>query len=162
MIMKPTIPIMLFALAILAIACAAPTQRTGPAGDTVTGPDVNAPDPVVAPAPDPVPPTPTNDDPAVTPAPAAQQVNLVAYRWGWEPSTVTVKKGVPVVITVTSRSGTHGLAIPALGVNSGTFGVGETKTVEFTPDKAGEYPFFCSVFCGEGHSEMRGTLVVTE
>jgi heme/copper-type cytochrome/quinol oxidase subunit 2 len=33
--------------------------------------------------------------------------------------------------------------------------------VTLTPDKEGTYPFHCDVFCGDGHEDMTGTLVVT-
>jgi len=32
--------------------------------------------------------------------------------------------------------------------------------VTITPDKPGTFVFFCDVFCGDGHEEMAGTLVV--
>jgi cytochrome c oxidase subunit 2 len=28
------------------------------------------------------------------------------------------------------------------------------------PDKAGNFAFFCDVFCGDGHEDMDGTLVI--
>lgn len=30
-----------------------------------------------------------------------------------------------------------------------------------TPDKSGEFPFHCDVFCGSGHESMTGTVIVT-
>ena len=38
----------------------------------------------------------------------------------------------------------------------------EATRVSLTPDKAGTFTFACDVFCGDGHDEMTGTLVVTE
>jgi predicted MPP superfamily phosphohydrolase len=35
----------------------------------------------------------------------------------------------------------------------------EFKSI-FTADTAGEYDFYCDVFCGEGHSDMTGRIVV--
>jgi cytochrome c oxidase subunit 2 len=32
--------------------------------------------------------------------------------------------------------------------------------VTLTPDKAGSFTFFCDIFCGDGHEDMEGTLVV--
>ena len=29
------------------------------------------------------------------------------------------------------------------------------------PDKTGKFTFSCDVFCGDGHEEMTGTIVVT-
>jgi cytochrome c oxidase subunit II len=34
--------------------------------------------------------------------------------------------------------------------------------ISLTPDKAGRFAFACDVFCGVGHEEMSGTLIVTE
>jgi len=39
---------------------------------------------------------------------------------------------------------------------------GEPSIIEFTPDKAGTFPFKCSIFCGMGHRGMKGTIVVEE
>ena len=39
---------------------------------------------------------------------------------------------------------------------------GEVTRVRFIPDKVGTFDFHCSVFCGTGHEDMSGTLVVTE
>ena len=164
--MRPTVIVALLALAILTMACAAPTEQA-PASDvpderidaeppSPEGPgqeDTGDGDVTVDDAQD-------DADDTTTP-PEPQQVTLVAYRWGWEPSTITVRKGTPVVLTVTSRDGTHRLSIPDLGVSSGDFSPGETKIVEFTPEQEGEYQFSCNVYCGEGHGGMRGTLVVT-
>ena len=52
----------------------------------------------------------------------------------------------------------HGLVIPDLGVNQDIPPDG--AVVEFTASKAGTFEFFCSVWCGEGHMEMRGKIVV--
>jgi cytochrome c oxidase subunit 2 len=37
---------------------------------------------------------------------------------------------------------------------------GVTTRLRFTPDKVGEFPFHCDIFCGSGHETMAGTLVV--
>jgi nitrous oxide reductase len=37
---------------------------------------------------------------------------------------------------------------------------GETKTVTFTADKAGVWPFYCTNFCSALHQEMQGYLLV--
>ena len=38
---------------------------------------------------------------------------------------------------------------------------GKTTSIDFTPDKAGTFIYLCDVFCGTGHEEMNGTLIVT-
>ena len=35
------------------------------------------------------------------------------------------------------------------------------KTIEFTASEAGTFPILCSLFCGDGHNDMKGALVVT-
>jgi heme/copper-type cytochrome/quinol oxidase subunit 2 len=38
---------------------------------------------------------------------------------------------------------------------------GEPVVIEFTAGEAGKFPILCSVFCGDGHGDMKGMLVVT-
>ena len=45
--------------------------------------------------------------------------------------------------------------IPDLGVSG-------IDSVEFTADKAGTFEFRCPTMCGQGHMNMKGTLIVTE
>jgi cytochrome c oxidase subunit 2 len=37
---------------------------------------------------------------------------------------------------------------------------GKVTPVQLTPDRAGTFTFLCDVFCGSGHEDMSGTLVV--
>jgi|GEM_PF-5876483 len=90
-----------------------------------------------------------------------QEFSLSAKTWEFSPNQVTVKKGVPVRLKITSLDVNHGFALPEFDINE-KLTPGAIVTVEFTPDKAGSFSFFCSVFCGSGHSGMKGTLVVEE
>jgi cytochrome c oxidase subunit II len=38
---------------------------------------------------------------------------------------------------------------------------GSVSRLSFTPNLVGRFPFFCDVFCGNGHEEMSGIIVVT-
>ncbi|MBI2476565.1 cupredoxin domain-containing protein [Candidatus Uhrbacteria bacterium] len=93
--------------------------------------------------------------------PSVVEFNVAAKQWAFEPSTITVKKGQTVRLSVTSADVAHGLAIPAFAVTA-RLEPGKTTSVEFTADQTGSFPFFCNVICGEGHSGMKGTLIVTE
>ena len=87
-----------------------------------------------------------------------KEFNMEAYLFGFEPSTIEVNEGDTVRITIKSRDVEHGIGIPEFKVNKK---IGkEPVTVEFVADKKGSYPFICSVFCGEGHKEMKGMLIV--
>jgi cytochrome c oxidase subunit 2 len=102
-----------------------------------------------------------DDGSGPSPAPVAEQVvKLVAERFEYAPGTVTVTKGVPVVLELTSSDVRHGFSLPDFGVRA-EVEPGEVSRVRFTPDKAGTFTFFCDVFCGSGHEDMSGTLVVT-
>ena len=70
-----------------------------------------------------------------------------------------MKLGDKVRLKVKSIDVDHGLAIPEFGVNL-ILKPNELQTVEFVADKKGEFPFFCSVYCGVGHGGMRGKLIV--
>ena len=35
-----------------------------------------------------------------------------------------------------------------------------SRTINFTAKEAGRFPIMCSEYCGDGHDDMRGTLVV--
>jgi len=87
------------------------------------------------------------------------KVSMTAQQFKFDPATVTVPAGSTVVITVTSKDVTHGLAIPAFNINE-RIQPGKDTVVKFTADKAGTYEFHCSVFCGSGHRDMKGKIVV--
>jgi cytochrome c oxidase subunit II len=92
---------------------------------------------------------------------APQRIEIVAKRFDFTPGDITVKKGSPVTIVLTSKDVDHGLKFRDLNVTLNAK-KGETKEVTFTPDKAGTYIGQCSVFCGSGHGSMKMTLHVTD
>jgi cytochrome c oxidase subunit 2 len=93
--------------------------------------------------------------------PAEQVIHLTAKRFEFTPGELTVKKGEPVVIEIKSEDVGHGFSLPDFKVRA-RIEPGKTATVRFTPDRAGRFTFACDVFCGDGHEEMSGTLIVTE
>ena len=84
---------------------------------------------------------------------------MTAKKFEFSPSTITVNKGDKVKIKITSTDVNHGFAIPEYGVSQ-KVDFGKTEVIEFTADKSGEFTFFCNVFCGSGHKEMKGKLIV--
>jgi len=91
---------------------------------------------------------------------APQRIEIVAKRFDFIPGDVTVKKGVPVTLVLTSKDVDHGLKFKDLNVVLNVK-KGETKEITFTPDKSGTFVGQCSVFCGSGHGAMKMTLHVT-
>jgi cytochrome c oxidase subunit II len=92
---------------------------------------------------------------------APRQIDIVAKRFEYEPSEITLKKGEPVVITFKSVDATHGIHFEDLGLET-RMEKGSTGQLTFTPDKTGDFVGHCSVFCGAGHGGMMLTMHVTD
>ncbi len=84
---------------------------------------------------------------------------ITARQWEFTPSVIEVNQGDTVRITLTNIDVSHGISIPALNVDF-KVAAGATDTVEFVASKAGEFPFYCNVFCGVDHNSMTGLLIV--
>jgi cytochrome c oxidase subunit 2 len=91
----------------------------------------------------------------------AQRIEISAKRFEFVPSVITVKKGEPVEIVLTTADVPHGLKFPDFNQQV-RIAKGAPSTLRFTPDKAGDFTGACSVFCGSGHGKMKLTLHVTE
>lgn len=106
-----------------------------------------------------VPPSPSPPSGAESESPKVNEIAVRAFQWGFEPSTITVKKGDAVRLMITSSDVKHGFAIPEYGLDV-QLSPGDTVPVEFVADKAGTFTAYCSVPCGAGHTGMRAKLVV--
>ena len=92
---------------------------------------------------------------------AEQVIRITAKRFDYTPSEITLKKGVPAILEFKSMDRLHGFNCPDLGVRTDIHPDKVTK-VRIVPPKAGTFEFYCDNFCGSGHSDMRGKIVVTE
>ena len=88
-------------------------------------------------------------------------IRITAKKFEYSLRTLTLKKGVPVVIELTALDRVHGFNLPDFGVRTDVL-PGKVTRIRFTPDKTGEFVFFCDVFCGDGHEEMSGVLTVKD
>lgn len=86
-------------------------------------------------------------------------VEVQAFRYGYNPDPIVVKKGTKVRLLLTSKDTTHGFAIADLNIDL-KIPPGKVTSFEFVPKNAGTYTIHCTEFCGLGHFNMRGTLVV--
>src|SRR5882762_8929003 len=93
--------------------------------------------------------------------PAERVIHITAKKFEFSPDSITLKKGEPVMFEISSGDREHGFNLRAFGVRTNV-SPGKVSRVRFTPDKTGKFNFSCDVFCGEGHEEMTGTVVVTE
>jgi cytochrome c oxidase subunit 2 len=88
-------------------------------------------------------------------------IKITAKKFEFAPSTIELKVGEPVILEITSLDRKHGFAAPDLHVDT-VIVPGKPTRVRIVPDHAGTFSFHCSVFCGSGHEDMGGQLVVTE
>lgn len=94
-------------------------------------------------------------------APNVHEIQVTAKKYEFSPNPIRVKKGEPVRLIITATDHDHGIQLDAFHIKQ-KLKKGVPTTIEFTPDKAGTFPFKCSVFCGLGHGGMKGELVVEE
>lgn len=94
-------------------------------------------------------------------SPDRVSINLSGERFDFTPSVIRVKKGQTVELKLTAKDVAHGLSIPAFNVRK-DFSPGKEETVAFVADQTGTFEFRCSVYCGEDHGEMKGTIIVEE
>ena len=91
-------------------------------------------------------------------------VELIARapeRGNWSRQAIRVERGRRVTIVVRNTDVvTHGFYLPALGLHLSEIKAGDVRRMSFTPEVAGTYPFYCSVWCGDYHMQMRGELIV--
>jgi cytochrome c oxidase subunit 2 len=74
------------------------------------------------------------------PAPSTRVIRLTASRWRFEPETITLARGEPVVIELRSSDVQHGFNVPALGVRADVVPEQVTR-VSLTPQQIGTFPF---------------------
>ncbi|MFB3855387.1 MAG: cupredoxin domain-containing protein [Vicinamibacterales bacterium] len=89
-----------------------------------------------------------------------EEFEVTARRFAFEPATLAVDKGTRVKITVRSADGAHGFAIEKLGIRKTIPRGGEAITFEFEANEPGNFEIACSEYCGRGHRDMKGMLVV--
>lgn len=88
-----------------------------------------------------------------------KEFDLIAKQWAFEPSTIEVNKGDTVKLNIKSIDVRHGFKLPDFRINE-ALEPGKIVNIEFVADKTGTFTFSCSVFCGSGHKDMTGQLIV--
>jgi len=91
--------------------------------------------------------------------PGVSELELTAVKYNFTPNVIKVKKGDRVKLVITAGDREHGFKLAAFHIDQ-KLPRSEPVTVEFTADRAGIFPFQCSVFCGLGHKKMTGQLIV--
>lgn len=74
-------------------------------------------------------------------------------------TSITVHTGDTVILRIKNLDVPHGFALEEFGVNTVT-PPGQVTEAKFVATKEGSFTFFCTVFCGTGHPNHKGTLMV--
>ncbi|MBI3273788.1 MAG: cupredoxin domain-containing protein [Candidatus Colwellbacteria bacterium] len=86
---------------------------------------------------------------------AVREITIIARkdRWMFEPEVIEVNRGDKIIATIINEDDyDHGIAIDAFGVSQRMPEKSTIKT-EFVVTQEGDFPFYCSVPCGEGEVE---------
>jgi cytochrome c oxidase subunit II len=94
-------------------------------------------------------------------APDEKVIAVSAMKFEFLPETINLKKGEPVILELSSLDRTHGFKVPQLGIRADVL-ADTTVRVRVLPDKVGRFTFACDNFCGDGHEDMEGVIVVSE
>lgn len=90
------------------------------------------------------------------------EINMTSKKnqWVFDPPDIKINKCDKVTLHVFNEDDyDHGLAIDVFGVNR-RLSPKTTTTIKFTASKAGQFIFYCSVPCGEGHFGHKGNIEV--
>ncbi len=88
-------------------------------------------------------------------------MRLTAKRFEYEPARIVLKRGQPVDVELVSLDCRHGFNAPGLGLRSDIV-PGAPGHLRFVPQSVGTFAFHCDVFCGDGHEDMSGEIVVED
>ncbi|GAX90851.1 cupredoxin domain-containing protein [Effusibacillus lacus] len=93
---------------------------------------------------------------------SVKEVKVEGTNYKIEVQPVEIKAGDKVKLTFATKEGMHGYSIKNTSVKADQVGPGMSKTVEWTPDKPGEYEVFCNTICGptDKHTAMTAKIVV--
>jgi len=87
-------------------------------------------------------------------------IDITARRFAFEPAEIEATVGERLQLVVRSSDGVHGLEIKKLKIKKEVPRGGEPVTIEFTATTEGTFPILCSEYCGKGHTDMTGMLIV--
>ncbi len=101
----------------------------------------------------------------------AKRIEVLGYKWNWQ-FTYTLPNGStysdpalhipvdqPIELVITSQDVIHSVFIPAFRVKRDAV-PGKYNRLWFEANKIGEYPLYCTEYCGTQHSSMLSKVVV--
>ena len=94
-------------------------------------------------------------------ADSTQVIKITASKFHFTPDHITLVKGQPVTLQLTSSDRVHGFMIRTLKIDT-EINPGKVTEVTLTPQTAGTFTAICDHYCGLGHGNMKMKVVVEE
>ncbi|CAG7658127.1 multicopper oxidase domain-containing protein [Paenibacillus allorhizosphaerae] len=92
---------------------------------------------------------------AASPGKVDKTITINAKNFEFDQKEIKLKKDDIVSITLKNSQGIHAIHIEGYDKD-----IKGNETVTFTADRIGKFDYVCSIFCGNGHSDMVGTIIV--
>jgi len=94
-------------------------------------------------------------------APNLKVIEITAKKFEFTPSEITLKKGEPVTLRLTSTDRVHGFMAKPFKIDT-DIPPDKTTDVALTPDTAGDFTIICDHYCGTGHGNMKMKVTVVD
>jgi len=101
-----------------------------------------------------------NGVPIVHP-PAGSDVYILAQNYHFGKFTLELEKGKTYNLVLAAKEMKHAIVVHQLKLQN-RIKLGEIKTIEFIPIKAGTFDVVCGEWCGVGHATMVGKIIIAE
>jgi cytochrome c oxidase subunit 2 len=102
------------------------------------------------------------DDPGIREtAPGRYEVVMIGQAWSFTPNEVRVPAGAEVTFLLASPDVIHGFHVEGTRLNVMLI-PGQVSRVTYTFDAPGEHLIVCHEYCGIGHHNMWGKVIVEE
>jgi cytochrome c oxidase subunit 2 len=88
-------------------------------------------------------------------------IEISAKKFQFTPSEITLKKGEPVILRMTSTDRVHGFMSKPFKIDT-DIPPDKTTDVAITPETAGNFTIICDHYCGTGHSNMKMKVTVVQ
>jgi len=85
---------------------------------------------------------------------------IKALMWEYYPREIRVQEGDHVILYLSTADTIHGFYLEAWNKTVSALYPNMTARVEFTADKVGRFEYYCTYYCGIGHYNMKGYIVV--
>ncbi|MGH7225678.1 MAG: cupredoxin domain-containing protein [Gemmataceae bacterium] len=95
----------------------------------------------------------------VSAAPAPNVVKVTASKFHFSPDRIVLKKGVANTLQFTSNDTTHGFLLRPFNLDL-DLAPGKVTSVTVVPPSSGTFRAICDHCCGDGHGDMKMTIVV--